>query len=291
MPRLTVLPTLLREALGSRTLPREPEPDLVMDDPKQVAAYQTAGSADGLMAAAYLFHTARISQVIAGAEQVVDLGCGPAIQLAQVAAFNPGASFLGVDLSAQMLSRARDQVRQQGLGNVDFLESDITRLDSLDDASADAVISTMALHHLPTLDHLEACFRHIKRILRPGGSLYLTDFGRLKTLKSVIYFAYLNAQDQPHLFTLDYERSLRAAFLPEDFRRLTADALEIPAQVFTTFAVPILVIMKTEDRPLDPAALDRLKNMRRSLPSRYRRDLDDIRSFFRFGGLKNDPFR
>jgi arsenite methyltransferase len=30
--------------------------------------------------------------------------------------------------------------------------------------------------------------------------------------------------------------------------------------------------------------------MRRELPRRYRRDLDDIRLFFRLGGLRNDPF-
>jgi hypothetical protein len=31
--------------------------------------------------------------------------------------------------------------------------------------------------------------------------------------------------------------------------------------------------------------------MRRALPRRYRADLDDLRLFFKLGGLPSDPFR
>jgi arsenite methyltransferase len=89
MPNPALIPTFLRELLVSRSLPREPEPDLVMDDPQQVAAYAEAGRIDGIMASSYLFHSARISQVVQGCKTVLDLGCGPATQLAQVAQFNP----------------------------------------------------------------------------------------------------------------------------------------------------------------------------------------------------------
>src|SRR5688572_15936430 len=99
MNKFALFPVLVRERLSSRTLPREPEPDLVMDDPDQVAAYDKAGSIDGLMASSYLFHSARISQVIHGCKEVIDLGCGPAIQLCQIAELNPEISFHGVDLS------------------------------------------------------------------------------------------------------------------------------------------------------------------------------------------------
>lgn len=290
MPRLSMLPTLLRETLGRRSLPREPEPALIMDDPEQVTAYAEAGRIDGVMAASYLFHTARISQVIQGCRQVVDLGCGPATQLVQIAEFNPEVSFLGVDLSAEMLEKAAAYAKARGVRNVAFLESDITRLERLTDGFADAVISTMALHHLPTLEHLRGCFSEIDRILAPDGAIYLVDFGRLKSLLSVIYFAYMNAAHQPHLFTLDYERSLRAAFLEEDFRRLAADSLPSQAKTRSTFMVPFLTIIKSPDRSLPQEVCDRLKAMRRALPYEYRRDLDDMRLFFRLGGLGNDPF-
>ena len=119
---------------------------------------------------------------------------------------------------------------------------------------------------------------------------YLTDFGRLKSLKSVIFFAYMNAKHQPHLFSLDYERSLRAAFVREEFEALAAKCLLGEAEVLSTFKVPFLVLVKTADKPLPGALRDRMKAMRLTLKPRYRRDLDDLRTFFRLGGLKNDPF-
>jgi arsenite methyltransferase len=286
---MSLLPVMLREIFGEREFPREPEPDLVMNDPEQVKAYSEAGRADGLMAAAYLFHTAQISVTISGCREVVDLGCGPATQLAQVAGLHPEASFLGVDLSPKMLGDAESHVRSLGLDNVRFELGDITRLD-LPDRSADAVLSTLVLHHLPSYDHLLACFREVARVLRPGGALYLADFGRLKSLKSVLFFAYMNAKHQPHVFSLDYERSLRAAFELEDFRRTARAALPRQATVFSTFKVPLLVLTKTGPRSLDPARRAEIRAMRSRLPTRYRRGLDELRFFFRLGGLDVDPF-
>jgi arsenite methyltransferase len=168
MPRLSLLPVLVREVVGPRSLPREPEPDLVMDDEAQVQAYSEAGRIDGVMAAAYLFHTARVSQVLGDAVEVLDLGCGPATQLAQIAELNPGRHFIGVDLSEEMLASAERYVEERGLSNVTVRRDDITRLETVPDASVDAVISTMALHHLPTTPNLHACFGQIRRVLRPG---------------------------------------------------------------------------------------------------------------------------
>lgn len=291
MNKFALFPVLLRERFGDRTLPREPEPDLVMDDPDQVAAYDKAGSIDGLMASAYLFHSARVSQVIQGCKDVVDLGCGPAIQLCQIAQINPDISFHGIDLSPTMLDNARANVARLGLTNVRFSAGDITELDFLPNASVDGVISTMALHHLPTLDHLHRCFRGVHRILRPGGALYLVDFSRLKRLKTVLFFAYQNSRHQPHLFTLDYERSLRAAFEQADFKAATQAELPGRGHVFSTFMVPMLTVIKTEDRPLQVAQRGLVRNLLKTMPARYRSDLNDMRMFFRLGGLKDDPFQ
>src|SRR3982750_1764238 len=99
MPKLAFIPIILRELLCARTLPREPEPDLVMEDDEQVRAYSLAGRIDGVMSAAYLFHSAQASSVIKGARRIIDLGCGPATQLAQIASLNPDSEFVGIDLS------------------------------------------------------------------------------------------------------------------------------------------------------------------------------------------------
>jgi SAM-dependent methyltransferase len=147
----------------------------------------------------------------------------------------------------------------------------------------------MVLHHLPTRQHLDACFRQITRVLKPGGAIYLTDFGRLKSLKSVLFFAYMNAEYQPHLFSLDYERSLRAAFLLEDFQVASANSLPSAVRVFSAFQAPLLVTMKTA-KPLPAALLSRLQVLRAALPRSYRKDLDELRYFVKLGGYDSDPF-
>jgi len=255
MSHAGLLPVICREVVKRATFPREPEPALVMDDPEQVKAYADAGRVDGLMSAAYLFHSARISQVIRDCGHVVDLGCGPATQLCQIAMLNPGIRFTGVDLSASMLESAEDHVLANKLTNVDFVQGDFTRLHAIPSASADAVISTLALHHLPSLEHLEACFREIARILKYGGAIYLADFGRLKSLKSVLYFAYMNAKSQPHIFSLDYERSLRAAFGAQDLAALAKRILPSSVRVCSTFLAPLLVIAQTPSLPLSNPVL------------------------------------
>ncbi len=285
-----MLPTMVREVFGKPTLPREPEPCLVMEDAEQVAAYTHAGRLDGVMAAAYLFHSAQMTAVLSGRKRVVDLGCGPATQLAQLAALNPETEFVGVDLSATMLAQAQAYVAQKHLTNVSFHQADITCVRDFPDGSFDGVISTMALHHLPTYEHLRATYQEMRRLLAPGGAIYLADFGRMKSLKSVIFFAYFKAKGQPHLFILDYERSLRAAFLHEELAHLAAQEFPSDTETFATKFMPILTVTRTPAPRIDPAKCAQLQKMRHDLPRSYRAELDDIRMLFRLGGLQNDPF-
>jgi arsenite methyltransferase len=290
MPRLTMFPTFIREIIMRGDRVREPEPALIMADEDQVKAYSEAGRIDGVMSAAYLFHTARISAVIRGKKNVLDLGCGPATQLGQVAQLNPEIQFTGVDLSETMLKDAQEHVKNLDITNVSFVHGDVTNLEQFESGSFDAVITTMALHHLPSLDLLERCFLEIQRVLSPGGAVYLADFGRLKSLKSIIFFAYLNERHQPHIFSLDYERSLRAAFSLSDFQDLAKKVFIDNLRVLSTFGMPVLVLLKTPDVALDQSVVAKLKAMRKQLPTKYRRELDDIRLFFWLSGLKNDPF-
>jgi arsenite methyltransferase len=261
-----------------------------MTDEAQVSAYTHAGRIDGVMSAAYLFHSAQATAVIHGAGRALDLGCGPATQLAQIASLNPNTQFIGVDLSTTMLESASAHVAELGLGNVQLKQGDITDLRAFPDHSVDAVTSTMALHHLPTRDHLASCFREIRRVLTPGGAMYLTDFARLKSLKSAIALAYMNAEHQPHIFSLDYEQSLRAAFLREDFVECAEAFLPASVRTYSTWIVPLLVILRTAPRRLPEHVARALRDLRDRLPPSYRGDFDALRLFFKLGGLLGDPF-
>ncbi|HEX9172681.1 MAG TPA: methyltransferase domain-containing protein, partial [Telluria sp.] len=115
MPSAALVQSVLRELFTSERSPRRTEPDLVMDDPANVAAYVEAGREHAVMAPVYLFHAANICEVIRPGDTVVDLACGPANQLAMVARLNPHTNFIGVDLSPPMLAQAQELITRQGL--------------------------------------------------------------------------------------------------------------------------------------------------------------------------------
>jgi len=287
VPSIAVLRTLLRELTTSERARRVPEPDLVMDDPAKVAAYNEAGRTDGVMAPVYLFHCANACEVIRPGDVVVDLACGPANQLAMIAALSPEVRFIGVDLSEPMLERARALVRKTGVRNVEFQLRDIADLPDTADQSVDAVISTMALHHLPTLEHLKATMREVKRILRPDGGVYIVDFGHLKSERSIDYFAHQYADRQPELFTLDYLYSLRAAFSVRDFQA-AAEILSPTVRLYTTFLAPYMVAFKSAPRRAADAALSEgIRRLRSALPPHHAADLRDLITFFALGGLRS----
>jgi ubiquinone/menaquinone biosynthesis C-methylase UbiE len=290
MPSITVAKNLVRELIATRTATRVTEPDLIMDDPDKVAAYTDAGRVDGVMAPVYLFHCAQISSVIRPGDRVIDLGCGSATQLGLVAQVNSGCDFIGIDLSNEMLDKARTYIDDMGLSNVSFQHGDITQLKSIEDQSVDAVMSTVVLHHLPDTDALDRVFSEIKRVLKPGGGIYIVDFGHLKSENSIHDFAYQYADRQAELFTLDYLYSLQAAFWKEDFQHVQQKHLADEASLYSTFLVPFMVAVKSQPRR-EPTKeiLDKLALLVNEMPNYHKTDLKDLRNFFGFGGLKS-PF-
>ncbi len=292
MSMWSYLPTIFREAFSWRGLPRSPEPDLIMDSDANVEAYaEAARDGTGPMASNYVFHAAHMTQTIHGARRAVDLACGPATLLAMVAELNPDTSFLGVDLSEPMLESARAHIRARGLSNVEFTLGDITALDEIADGHADAVMSTMALHHLPNEQALRECFRAIGRIATDKAAIYLADLARLKSKKSIDFLVETSRGRQPELFVTDYENSLHAAFRASNFRRLASEAIPQDLRTRTTAGIPAMVVAKTRERVLPEGVVAHLHALREDLDTDDRADLDDMRLFFRLGRLGSDPFR
>jgi len=280
---------LAREALARNGFSRQPEP-MVMDEAEQVNAYADSGRQDdGVMAVSNLFHAAHATTAIFGAKKVIDLGCGPATQLIRIARLNPDTHFIGVELSPNMIESARTFIRDQGVTNVEVIEGDITRLDGIADQSVDGIVSTMTLHHLPSLTHLRACFQQIHRVMKPNSGLYLADFGRFKSLQTVQFFAHMHEATLPPAVVQDYEYSLKAAFSPSEYREIVEAEIPGAATVHATFMAPFMVIIKSPtDRVTDPALRQKLKTLREVLSPGFQRDLDDLRLFFRLGGLSDD---
>ena len=283
-----IVGTLIRELTTGESSSRIPEPDLVMDDPDKVSAFVRAGREAAIVAPTYLFHCAHICEVICPGETVIDLACGPATQLAMVAQMNPNSQFIGIDLSEGMLKEAKDHIEELDLKNVVLKSGDITDLSQFHDGSIGAVFSTLSLHHLPTVQDLESTFSEVARIVKPDGGIYLSDFGHLNSEKSMQHFAYQHQERQPELFTIDYLNSLRAAFHLADFQRLSAKHLAGRARLYSTFLIPLMVTIKSPKRgQVELALTQKLAELRRALPIPQQRDLKDLISLFKLGGLKS----
>jgi cytosine/adenosine deaminase-related metal-dependent hydrolase/SAM-dependent methyltransferase len=97
---------------------------------------------------------------------VVDLGCGTGRWLARLLSRNP-ASLVGVDFSAEMLGKAE---RKLG-GAAKLIISNCEKM-PLSSACADLVVCSFLGSYI---ENLSGFAEQVRRILRPGGSVFLTD--------------------------------------------------------------------------------------------------------------------
>lgn len=98
---------------------------------------------------------------------VLDVGCGCGETTLLAARATSSGSVLGVDLSAPMLSRARQRAVAEGVANVEFVQADAQSY-GLPDAEFDVIISRFGVMFFADP---ELAFFNLARALRPGGRL------------------------------------------------------------------------------------------------------------------------
>ena len=101
--------------------------------------------------------------------RVLDVACGPGIITAALAPVV--REVVALDVTPEMLAKARQRCAEAGLTNVSFREASATAL-PFPDASFDTVVTRLSIHHFEAPDGPVA---EMARVLKPGGTLVVAD--------------------------------------------------------------------------------------------------------------------
>lgn len=127
---------------------------------------------------------------IVSTDCVLDIGCGNGLTTRDAARAAASGGALGVDLSSQMIERARSLTESEGLTNAHFVQAD-AQVHPFEPEDYDVAISRFGSMFF---GNQVAAFKNIRRALRSGGRLvliswqgpqgneWLTSFGRALTL-------------------------------------------------------------------------------------------------------------
>ena len=165
--------------------------------------------------------------------RVLDIGCGAGNNTIRLLReYQRGFSCDLCDLSSPMLERAKERVSAETTNEVRIVHGDFRKI-AFDDSQYDVILAAAVLHHLRDDNDWETAFRTIYRILKPKGSVWITDlvshddhrihalmwqrYGKyLENLGGIEYrqkvFDYIDKEDSPRSLRYQLELLHRVGF-------------------------------------------------------------------------------
>lgn len=187
-------------------------------------------------------------------EIVVDLGCGGGLDVLLAAKrVGPTGKAIGIDMTPDMIERAKAGAAQVGATNVEFHLAQIDQL-PLPDKSVDCVISNCVINLVP--DKSQA-FREILRVLKPGGRLVVSDIALKQPLPDEVAHdlqAYVGCIAGAIQIT-EYERMLRETGFQAVVVQDTGADLNVYAQADSGACCSSSACCSTEGTPAESSAL------------------------------------
>jgi ubiquinone/menaquinone biosynthesis C-methylase UbiE len=117
-------------------------------------------------------------------QSVLDIGCGTGtLAIVATGRVGPTGSVVGIDASPQMVARATRKAAKAGVPAI-FQLAAAEQL-PFPDAHFDVVLSTLMFHHLPRKTR-QQCALEIRRVLKPGGRVFVVDFGKPQNRRGLL---------------------------------------------------------------------------------------------------------
>ena len=136
-------------------------------------------------------HARRLhADVVAAAQSfpfaaVLDVGCGTGATLEAIVRAHPEVHAWGIDLSAEMIAKARERLAGadgRPAGQVELRVADAEHVPLADDA-VDLVVCVDSLHHYPDP---AAALREMRRVTAPGGGLVIGEWRLAAPLRQLM---------------------------------------------------------------------------------------------------------
>jgi len=176
-----------------------------------------------------------VDDLVAGGDigvDVVDLGTGTALIPIELCERVNSVRVLAIDASVEMLDLARRRIEiAQMTQRIQLEQADCKTLVGFAPRMADTVISNSLIHHLPEPGEAIAT---AKRLLRPGGRLFIRDLVRPATLAEVDSLVETYAGDEPQPARQMFRDSLLAALSLDEVRQMFASFGFSPDDVVMT---------------------------------------------------------